>query len=513
MPESTQNEPLAVAKVEWWNRSFVYVRCPFCENIHRHGLSGSYSNRLAHRRSSHCCPPPDPKEYCMQFPFDERTGAVAYEIDRKRALFVAGTADPTEYFSRLEDYEIPTSVLERVSEKRKWTEAGDLEINVDGEIVELDIAMVISEMLRGEIDSVRMYLSFAAEEDKDIFLHGVEAYEPVGLPTTETDNDALYVHKSGKTALHFAAREQSHEIVKLLLESGADPNAADLEARVPLMEAAFWGRLKNVKLLLEYGARRDMTCPKDGKHLRAIDFARSSERNAEERYRKSGGEAQFYKENTFKRDQDRKEIVRILSDEKDRADQERMRLGGAAFSISPQQNGFLTTLVTYFDIPNKWKTVGVLYRGDRFRTVAAMSGWTDWQDDHNNIRIESKVWTTEVLNLCEDIEHRLEEHQYDRGQRGRYHACHAEKQLIAYFVHKHLFTADETVEGCEFALGNLRIQECSDLGVLASVAPRIALKKATILVCRPVCADCDAFVQRINEALGLELTVVHSPGL
>jgi hypothetical protein len=84
-------DKLIQAKVQWWNRSSMYVRCPSCEEIHRHGFSGDYTAK--HPRLSHCA------NYCdyeIRFPFGE--GDTGYEIDKQRALFVAGGADPTEYF-------------------------------------------------------------------------------------------------------------------------------------------------------------------------------------------------------------------------------------------------------------------------------------------------------------------------------------------------------------------------------------------------------------------------------
>jgi hypothetical protein len=42
-----------------------------------------------------------------------------------------------------------------------------------------------------------------------------------------------------------------------------------------------------------------------------------------------------------------------------------------------------------------------------------------------------------------------------------------------------------------------------------NVEPAISLQKATILICRPICSDCKRFVERINLALSLDITVFH----
>jgi len=45
--------------------------------------------------------------------------------------------------------------------------------------------------------------------------------------------------------------------VRLLLEAGADPGAADARANTPLHRAAAYGRREAAKLLLKMGARLD----------------------------------------------------------------------------------------------------------------------------------------------------------------------------------------------------------------------------------------------------------------
>jgi ankyrin repeat protein len=60
-------------------------------------------------------------------------------------------------------------------------------------------------------------------------------------------------HETGETALHLAAGEGHLEIVKLLLEHGADVNAKTAY-ETALHLAAGEGHLEIVKLLLEHGA-------------------------------------------------------------------------------------------------------------------------------------------------------------------------------------------------------------------------------------------------------------------
>ena len=56
------------------------------------------------------------------------------------------------------------------------------------------------------------------------------------------------------TALMFASWEDHAEIVKILLEKGADPSISDKDGWTALMRAVFKGHTSTAKVLLERGA-------------------------------------------------------------------------------------------------------------------------------------------------------------------------------------------------------------------------------------------------------------------
>lgn len=379
----------------------------------------------------------------------------------------------------------------------------------------------------GRNDKFSNYLDRSREAH--ILIHGVETRTiqyPRKAETAETD-DAHQgsssssagdggVWTSGKTALHLAACEASSEIVQLLLERGADPNARDLDGRFPLAEAALWGRLESVKILLKYGADKNLECVRAGRRLRAVDFARPLLANQKERYNRAGGRHAVYREIAYERDQDRKAIVCLLQDEMD-ADPNQRSLHGFAFTSDEN----LLTLIAKFDVPNKLKTIGVLYRGSWLPTVAAMSGWGHHELDDSNVQISGRTWTNEVRRLCEleGVGHDLPPDEKDQGEPGQFYACHAEKQLIAYFVHKHLFLPFELIQDrsdgeWDDEWHDEWEQEREHKRKLLALAdkatkPPLTLKKAAIMVSRSICPDCGLFVERINRALGLEITLLQ----
>lgn len=65
---------------------------------------------------------------------------------------------------------------------------------------------------------------------------------------TQHPNKALY------RPLHFAVCSEKFEILKVLLELGANPNTVDKWGQTPLFHAAQYGHIKELELLLEYNA-------------------------------------------------------------------------------------------------------------------------------------------------------------------------------------------------------------------------------------------------------------------
>ncbi|KAH7117170.1 hypothetical protein B0J13DRAFT_395654, partial [Dactylonectria estremocensis] len=216
------------AGVQWWDDHNLYFRVAHCDPI-RNGKFRSLS-------------------YEIKFPIGGRPGNAAYEIDKTNMRFVAGGAyvPQDKVLSDDEADRLRAAFKERIETKPKWTDAVETELIFDDFSLRR-IVNATSQMVMGKLKYIREYLE--TSPDAEIFLHGVESWEFPQHHSSEEDEDGEaasakdnVVKTSGTTALHMAACEAYPPMVELLLSKGADANAADVDGRTALMEAALWGR-------------------------------------------------------------------------------------------------------------------------------------------------------------------------------------------------------------------------------------------------------------------------------
>lgn len=293
------------------------------------------------------------------------------------------------------------------------------------------ILMAISECVNGNTNAVNQYLSTSSE--KELFLNGR--------------------FESGDTTLIVAAMEKSHEMVSLLLQHGADANAINNHRRSALMEAALWGRIESVKVLLHANADKGL---RDCEDRCAMDLAQCTRNNEKERYRRSRFAAA---DRVPERDGDRRHIMILL---RDPIDAEKHHMYTAPLSESERDEYWFRKNESKMDITfygpmqsyrvsRITKTAAVLDRGDQFVRISATSGWAvDALPLNDKAR---PTWIDHVYYIASIVGHELQDApnpRLDQGRPGQFYACHAEKKLIAYFIDRHLFLPRD--RECDLAL-------------------------------------------------------------
>jgi ankyrin repeat protein len=78
--------------------------------------------------------------------------------------------------------------------------------------------------------------------------------------------------KEGRTALHFAARRRHDNVVRTLLNGGANPKVMDAKGRTALHFAAGYGSEKVVEMLLQV-ISNDVVSAQDVNRQTALHFA------------------------------------------------------------------------------------------------------------------------------------------------------------------------------------------------------------------------------------------------
>ncbi|KOC16892.1 putative ankyrin repeat domain [Aspergillus flavus AF70] len=399
------------ADVIWWDASSYYVRCPFCEEVHHYGIN-SKTNRF---RISHC---EKMETYLCCFPIGDQ-GQVAYEIYKRRGRCTNICVSPD---SDTEDDDADHLAIDLAQKATIAAQRADTYADIND-----SIRRKLSPSIQGTaLSPVERYLETSSEAQ--LFIPG-------------RDYD-------GKTTLISAGAKPSSEMVSLLIKHGAEVNAVDKRGRSAFMEAALFGRAENVKILLQNGADKNT---RDSDNRMAIDFARDHYKNRRERYERTGGNLISSSnrlpgrhEDTFKRDIDRQDIVRLFSGENRKS---KIVFGSPptlsgfksySFTPSPRQDSLvLHGPIDEYPISSSYKTVARLERGGKFPSIGAMSGWA--HGSVQSLKVDGRQWTDDVFYISDVAGHVLASHSCDQGKEGRYNACHAEKQLIAYFIDRHVF--------------------------------------------------------------------------
>ncbi|OJJ71085.1 hypothetical protein ASPBRDRAFT_55733 [Aspergillus brasiliensis CBS 101740] len=395
------------ADVIWQNSSCFCVRCPFCEGVHRHGI-----NWKAGSATYLCC-----------FPIIDQD-EVMYGMDKKRGRYVnicISTSSDTENDNDGDVDQLATDLAESTAITAVGKETC-LDIMEDAiEVVTVNfgdgiepfeqktIVHAIGDCIAGNTGALRIYLETSSEAQ--LFVRGRFPF-------------------NGETTLICAASRHTPEMLSLLIEYGADVDAVDIRGRSALMEAALFGQVENIKVLLKCGADTKI---RDVNTRQAVCFAQDHQEVREERY-------------------DRTDVrIRLLCRETQDLDTTfgkppTLSLSRSCRSTSSSMgNSVIHDPIEEHPITRSEKTVARLERGGGFPSVITTSVWS--QDPVQFLTVESRQWTDYVFYIAETVGHHLPSHLNDQGKQGQYNACHAEKQLIAYFIDCHVFLPRDRLSG------------------------------------------------------------------
>ncbi|KAK4450968.1 hypothetical protein QBC34DRAFT_459370 [Podospora aff. communis PSN243] len=429
-----------------WDDHNVFILCPFCKKIHRHGVShfahnprtvdriqddhGRYTYKgpspwLCQSRSSHCQYDPEIRnglfQYTILFPFEEdpRVAGLSHEIDQEKQCFrtvgldgILDSEDPEDQRESPEERDL------RLLMRKMALEDGDYDV----------VTAYDTPAVEGLDNQSEPYSDTQPASSWIVFYATVGRLEALKKCIDDSPNPASLLRattEDGISLLGLAASDGHLEVVKYLLERGCDVNAVDCNGRTPLMEAALWSQVRVVDMLLKAGADNDYE-----RHRRGL----------------------VYKEDPYAKNRHRLLIRCLLGDTRSAASNcssgpattthQNSNFNNAHFSKS-QSAGTISLILPELGIKvwSQHKTAAVLLRGDPFPAVVAVSGWTGDGYDPGEfsapeagdlVRLNEGYWAFESIGVAGNMDLPfLEDGRDMKGVPGSYNACHAEAQLMA----------------------------------------------------------------------------------
>lgn len=151
------------------------------------------------------------------------------------------------------------------------------------------------------------------------------------------------------------------------------------------------------------------------------------------------------------------------------------------------------------------KTFAYLSRGSPFEDMFAVSGYSKGCFGGVDGCLDREEWTAKVFMFSQAIGHGLkawpEKDKNHKSRRpGSFYACHAEKQVMAYFLWKHTTSQGEVTCYSE-----------EELQALEKSKPPVLLVKKEIYVTRDPCDDCKKFQKKVRDKTGIDFNVIFLP--
>lgn len=435
-----------------WTSQKMYVVCPFCELLHSHG----YPREGFSTRRSDCSPG---GSYRVVFPFE--TGSEAFhlhfEIEKRRKTY------NTVGINMRDEWEIDEDSREVGSLADQFQNL-EFEDNVVDEVLREEAQWLISFSVSNDVLELKRFFKSAKSSLQQL---------------------VSYTDETGNTALTNTAMEGHEDILDLLVTHGSDINHQNHEGRTALMEAVIYGRLYSVQFLLSKHADRSLT------DIYGNDALKLS-RNSNNGYGVLKIALNKVIITTLLKVPPRGALIRPTTH--------------APTSSGPHYGAFhgdglqrtYVDAVETLDLKSGSQAVARLERGGPFPVIRAASGWTTYAT--SPAPIDAAHWTKEVFRISKLVGHNLTREPFRHsGTVGQWNACHVEKQLVVWFLDKHVILPDEIGDECE---------EGNRLDELLTVQPRERLKGARIFVSKKVCDCCCQFINKVNKAFGLTLVAV-----
>ncbi|KAI4258441.1 MAG: hypothetical protein L6R42_005092 [Xanthoria sp. 1 TBL-2021] len=445
---------ILAAHVLQWDARRVIIRCPYCQKKHRHGTGvceWNPSTLTGQSRVSHCDENfGDFDQYRLHYPFEDETEPTSWEIEKEEGKFVTiGLPWHTSYDDddRASISDDGIRLFCEIDNEDSKNEEPDKSLSLSDQFGELSVAPqqpqipaslelrlsfddeILEELMRDQKYRLSVYVSHC------ILNKGVG----IRAPMANYNDDFLSVSdRTGNNGIALTAVEGHLQLLQWLHEQGCDIHNRNCRGRTPLMMASLWGRVHIVDYLLEKGA--DATL-RDHKGRSALDLALPDPRNRNERKRRMV----LYRE-PHEADQYRHRIAIQLqislgtvpaAKYDPTPERQRNTTGFFLDSWSSSQSGAIDyyELDQRYSIPDARKAIGRLDRGPLFPVISAMSGYSHSEWDPLTV-LDNVKWTEEVMNLGRRLNVPVEQS----------YASHVEKQLLAFYVSKHVLLDDEHME-------------------------------------------------------------------
>jgi hypothetical protein len=533
-----RSRTLAAAVVVQWNDSIALVACPYpsCRKIHCHGSErareGYPTSRLSHCDKLQ-------QEYQLIWPFCSVSIAqdlgLGCELDRK-------TGDWRTIGSYVEDSGIEESLAEFGLEHTRFHSGED-------ELVDT------LDHLSLEDQSYNVFISLCVSND----VKEVEScLDSKDLSESYLENK----NSEGNVALTLVCMEGHLDIIRLLVERGSPIDSRNKKGETPLIISLQYGKIEVATYLVYRGAsiesrdtqgisvlshtRRLLQRLEDTRIL-CIDQTFNGQNTTpkmETVADKVGKVVMTYFEDPNPsigmRNRDHQEkidrtqlIVNFCMAhenlqncvEKQRRNRTR-NIRPSKISISRcATKTMITVFRDVYHIPMiaEQKTFAYLERGDGLDYVFAISGWSGGQFANIDGCIDRELWTKRVFEFSKIIGHKLDHDKKDSPDRkGSYHACHAEKQLMAYVLWHYTslqIKPNQEAPEAEWA-GYKRVDELHQCiweatdYVAACVqpceryrGPPVGTVKLIIHITNDVCHDCSNFRERVKLYTGIDISL------